>query len=130
MNSEKKTVVVLGASPKPERYSNKALAALLEHGCSVVPVNPGGMKIHDLQAEKSLASVNSPVTALTVYVSPQISSPLEADIIRLAPRLVIFNPGTENPELEKNLNAAGLKTLHACTLVLLHTGQFEEAVTD
>jgi hypothetical protein len=40
------------------------------------------------------------------------------------PRRVIFNPGTENPELERALEKSGIQTEEACTLVLLHTGQF------
>lgn len=125
MNHDRKTAVVLGASPKPERYSNKAVAELIEHGCKVIPVNPGGMTIHDFPAVKQLSDIKEKVDVITVYVNPKISSPLQKDIIDLAPRLVIFNPGTENPDLETELESAGIKTLHACTLVLLHTKQFE-----
>ena len=39
-------------------------------------------------------------------------------------RRVIFNPGTENGELEAALRAAGIESEEACTLVLLRTGQF------
>jgi hypothetical protein len=42
----------------------------------------------------------------------------------LAPRRVIFNPGTENTELERELERVGILTEEACTLVLLHSGQF------
>ena len=34
------TVLVLGASPKPERYSFKAVQMLTEYGHKVLPVNP------------------------------------------------------------------------------------------
>jgi uncharacterized protein len=37
---------------------------------------------------------------------------------------VIFNPGAENPDLQASLEANGIKTMEACTLVLLTTGQF------
>ena len=36
----KETVVVLGASPKGERYSNQAVLALVGHGHRVIPVHP------------------------------------------------------------------------------------------
>ena len=45
-------------------------------------------------------------------------------LIAARPARVIFNPGTENPELEEKLAAAGIATVRACTLVLLRTGQF------
>jgi len=39
-------------------------------------------------------------------------------------RRIIFNPGTENPELEKLAWERGITTESACTLVLLATGQY------
>ena len=38
MSENNKTVVVLGASPKPERYSNQAVVMLKDHGYEVIPV--------------------------------------------------------------------------------------------
>ena len=38
--SQNKTVVVLGASSNPERYSYKAIALLLEKGDHVIPIHP------------------------------------------------------------------------------------------
>ena len=46
------------------------------------------------------------------------------DIVELAPRRVIFNPGAENPESYERLEAGGIEVVEACTLVLLRTGQF------
>jgi hypothetical protein len=37
---------------------------------------------------------------------------------------VLFNPGTENPELQKLLEQNGIETEEACTLVLLRTGNY------
>jgi hypothetical protein len=37
---------------------------------------------------------------------------------------VIFNPGTENPEFYKILEANNIKYEVACTLVLLATNQY------
>lgn len=124
---DKKTVAVLGASPKPERYSNQATAMLREYGYEVIPVNPSGAVIHGLAAVKRLDEIKAAVDTLTVYVGAQISSAQEAAILKLQPERVIFNPGAENPALEAVLAAAGIKVIHACTLVLLRTGQFTGA---
>ncbi|MFA6715116.1 MAG: CoA-binding protein [Victivallales bacterium] len=121
-----KTVAVLGASPKPERYSNRAVGMLLEYGYEVIPVNPSGAVIHGLTAVKGLDEIKSGIDTLTMYVGAQISSAREAAILKLNPARVIFNPGSENPALETVLTDAGIKVVHACTLVLLRTGQFEE----
>jgi hypothetical protein len=124
---DKETVVVLGASPKPERYSNQAVAMLLECDYDVIPVNPSGATVHGLAAAKSLDEIKSEVNTLTMYVGAQISSAREAAILKLNPERVIFNPGSENPALESTLADAGIKVIHACTLVLLRTGQFDGA---
>ena len=124
MNTKKSTVAVLGASPKPERYSNKAVRLLLEHGHRVIPIHPTIKEIERLPAASSLTDVREPVDTLTIYVSPALSAPLTDDILALQPNRVIFNPGTENPELNSALEAAGILPEEACTLVLLNTGQF------
>ncbi len=118
------TVAVLGASPKPERYSHQAVRALREGGHTVIPVNPGHASIAGLPTARSLEAIATPVDTLTVYVSPQHSLPLAEAIIALRPGRVILNPGAESPELEARLTAAGIPWQHACTLVLLRTGQF------
>ena len=124
MENEKQTVVVLGASPKPERYSNKAVRLLLEHGHRVIPVHPAIKEIEQLPVIPALGHIEGPVDTLTVYLSPALSAPLQSDILKLKPERVIFNPGTENPELKQALEREGIVAEEACTLVLLNTGQF------
>ncbi len=122
MKSE--TVAVLGASDKPERYSNKAVRMLVEHQHRVIPITPRLAEIEGIPAFKSLTQITEPVDTLTLYVGPDISSKAASEILALKPKRVIFNPGTENPALEAELVAAGIAAERACTLVLLSTGQF------
>ena len=118
------TVAVLGASNNPERYSNMAVRRLRDAGHRVIPVNPALETIEDLPVVKSLGDIADSVDTLTLYVGPQRSAPMIEDILRLAPKRVIFNPGTESPELATALDQANIPHLEACTLVLLQTGQF------
>jgi predicted CoA-binding protein len=123
MKNTPKTVV-LGASKKPERYSYKAVVKLREHGHEVIPVHPQFEEIEGIPVVKTIADIQDPVDTVTVYLSPGISAKMEADLLRLAPRRVIFNPGAENPELQKVLSDHGILVEEACTLVLLSTGQY------
>ena len=50
--------------------------------------------------------------------------PVLDSLIEATPRRVIFNPGRECPEAKEKLEAAGIETEEACTLVLLRTGSF------
>jgi len=124
MGVNKQRVVVLGASEKPDRYSNQAIRLLLEHGHHVIPVNPVLKSVAGVRVFPDLDHVEGHVDTLSVYVSPEISSSLTEQILSFNPGRIIFNPGTENPDLRKDLNNKGVQTEEACTLVLLRTGQF------
>ena len=118
------TVVVLGASPKPERYSNQAVRALVEHGHRVIPVHPLLKKIAGVPTVPALSGVKEPVNTLTLYVGPERGKELLQEMIKLGPDRVIMNPGTESDEIEEELNASNIPVLRACTLVMLRTDQF------
>lgn len=117
-------VVIVGASDKPDRYAHKALTLLRQHGHDVVPVHPRLTEIEGLAVMADLLDITGTVDTVTMYVGPAISAGLADKLIALNPQRVIFNPGSENPELATQLEAAGIATEEACTLVLLHTGQF------
>lgn len=124
-----KTVVILGASDKPERYSNKALLLLKEKGYDVVPVNPTLETIEGIPVVHALSDVARHPDVLTVYVNPERSAALADDILALSPRVAIFNPDTENDALESRLAEAGIRIVRACSVVLLTTDAFESTVT-
>lgn len=117
-------VVVLGASPDADRYSNKAMHLLQAHGHHVIAVSPLYSDIEGMPVLKNLGAVTLPVDTLTLYLSPKRLLPITTDIVRLRPGRVIFNPGTETPALQAALDVAGIPWLEACTLVMLRTGQY------
>ena len=119
-----RVTVVLGASAKPDRYSNKAVAMLLEHGHLTIPVHPSGREVQNLPCLKSLSALDRPVDTVTVYVGASNLEPEIDELIALSPRRIILNPGAENPMLQEKAEAAGIEVLEACTLVLLATGNY------
>lgn len=116
--------VVLGASNKPDRYSYKAVASLQDKEYCVLPVHPKLKEIQGLKVYPSLSSIQEKVDTITVYLNNSRTRSMLNDFIRLAPRRVIFNPGTESDELEAALKDAGIDVLRACTLVLLSVGKY------
>lgn len=120
-------VAVLGASNDSSRYAYKAMEMLREFGHEPIPVHPretevlGKKVIPDIGA---LAQEGKKIDTVTVYVNSAISQKYEKDFIKLKPGRVIFNPGAENPQLEKSLKENGIKVENACTLVLLRTSQY------
>ncbi|MFN4894954.1 MAG: CoA-binding protein [Pseudomonadota bacterium] len=122
MNS--KTTAVLGASNKPERYSNKAVRMLREYGHSVIPIHPLHKQIEGIDAVQSVDQLPLGIDTITVYVGAETSEKLISAIVARAPRRVIINPGAESQLLEESLRKMGVLVERACTLVLLQTGQF------
>ena len=120
-------VAVLGASNRPERYSFKAVRLLREKGHTPFPVHPALSQVDGLQVWPSPKAIPEAVDTVTVYLSPRNQEPVMEELLNCGARRVIFNPGTENPDLADRLRARGKEVLHACTLVLLTTGQFAPA---
>lgn len=118
-------VAVLGASPKPERYSHQAVSMLHEYGYDVVPVNPAHQEILGIPVVADLDVLEpGSVDTVTVYIGSNNVHSFQEQLLRLAPKRVIFNPGTENEDLMGFLKSKGIEVLSACTLVLLRTGRF------
>jgi len=115
--------LVLGASPNPERYSFLATQLLQEKKYQVYPFGIKKGLIGNLEITNQWPA-NGSIDTITLYVGPSGQVEYYDAIIALGPRRIIFNPGTENPDLQALANAKGIDTIEACTLVMLKTGQF------
>jgi predicted CoA-binding protein len=127
MNSQ--TVVVLGASNKPQRFSNMVIKKLIQHGHRVIAVHPRLTEIEGVPVVSDLDNIyvnniNESIDTLTLYVGPQRIQPLIDKIVALQPKRVIFNPGTESVELERQLIQHNIAFVKACTLVMLDSNEF------
>jgi predicted CoA-binding protein len=119
----KKKTVVLGASDNPSRYSFLAATRLRAHGHEVVAIGKRAGIVADVTIITEHPEVEG-VDTVTLYLNPANQKPYYDYILSLHPNRVIFNPGTENEELENKLKVAGIKPMEACTLVMLSTGQY------
>ena len=118
-----KVTLILGASAKPNRYSNMAHTLLKKHGHQVIPVHPNEQVILEDDVYNELKDVWEVVDTLCVYVKPSQVATLVDEIIRVAPQRIVFNPGTESPELYHEF-PVHVEILEDCTLQMLNTGRF------
>ncbi len=118
-----KKTLVLGASEKPDRFSNKAVRLLRSYQHDVIAVGAAIGQIEDVRIEDEF-STKERVHTLSLYLNPTLQKKYYDGIIALKPLRIIFNPGTENEELKTLAENAGIKTENACTLVLLNTRQY------
>jgi predicted CoA-binding protein len=117
---EKKTLV-LGASTKPDRYSNKAIVSLVEHGFEVAAIGRREGRVGEVPIVKGLPDLEN-IHTVTLYLSPANQEEYLEYILQLKPKRIIFNPGTWNPELSEKAEKIGIEIEIDCTLVMLGTG--------
>ncbi len=121
MNKEK--VLVMGASPKKDRYSNMAANMLLDYHHEIYLLGNHAGKIGNLEIKKEFPG-DLKFDTVTLYLNKLNQAPYIDKILKLKPTRVVFNPGTENPEFEAMLESQGIEPIEACTLVMLRTGQW------
>jgi predicted CoA-binding protein len=115
--------LVFGASLKPNRYSNMAIKRLRENGENTFAFGLKSGLVNDVQIKTNLGELPN-IDVVTLYMNPERQKQYYQDIISLAPKKVVFNPGTENLEFYEILRENGIEVEVACTLVLLATGQY------
>ncbi|NRT10953.1 MULTISPECIES: CoA-binding protein [Flavobacterium] len=118
-----KKTLVLGASTKPERYAFKAISMLTEKGHSVLAIGQNAGEVAGVKI-KTKAIPLSNIDTITLYLNPARQRDYYNYIVEAKPKRVIFNPGTENPELMQLLELNNIKSEVACTLVLLTTNRY------
>jgi predicted CoA-binding protein len=118
-----KKTVVLGASANPDRYSYRAIQALVKSGIETSAVGLREGNVAGVEIQRNFDSIKD-IHTVTMYVGPENQKVWIEQILALNPIRVIFNPGTENKDVENRLHDAGIATEHACTLVLLATNQY------
>lgn len=115
--------LVIGASKNPERYAYKATKMLLEKGHEIELLGLRNDTVFDKKIDNELIDYKD-IDTVTLYVGPKNQTTYYDYIPSLRPRRVIFNPGTENTELQNLLKEKNILVEEACTLVLLSTGVY------
>ena len=113
----------MGASDNPSRYSYLAINRLREHGHPVVAIGSHKAMVAGVEIEAAMNNHEN-LDTVSMYLNPNNQKGYYQYLLALNPRRIIFNPGAENPELEKLARENGIQVQEACTLVLLSTGQY------
>lgn len=118
-----KKTLVLGASPNPARYSYLAVNKLKRYDHPVIGIGKRKGVAGDVEIETGTIPIEG-VDTITLYLNPQNQKQYYDYMVSLHPKRIIFNPGTENPELYEIARRNKIQVMEACTLVLLSTGQY------
>jgi len=118
-----KKTLIIGASPDPSRYAYKAAHMLKRFNHDIVNVGIKKGEVAGVEIEKP-TEIHQDIDTITLYIGPALQPQYHDYILDTKPKRVIFNPGTENYELEKLLDQHDIEPIRACTLVMLSTGQY------
>ena len=118
-----KKTLVIGASEEPSRYANMAIKSLRKHEHDVVAIGKTEGTVMDVNFDNKMKPFED-IDTVTLYINPSRQEAYYDFILSLKPKRIIFNPGTENIELERIAEGEGIYVMEACTLVLLSTGQY------
>ena len=119
-----KCTLVLGASPKPNRFAYKAIRSLQRRDIPVVAIGRRDVDLGGLKIRTGQPSDIGTIHTVTLYLSAPHQKEYYEYILSLKPERIIFNPGTINPELAERALKNGIKVIEDCMLVMLANGKF------
>lgn len=119
-----KTTLVLGASPKPERYSYKAVMSLQRRLIPVIAVGLREGDIGEVKIRKGKPVDVGEIHTVGLYLGPKNQAEFIEYILSLKPARIIFNPGTWNPELANIAGKNGIEIVDDCMLAMLNCGHY------
>lgn len=118
-----KKTVLIGATTDQTRYAYRASNSLVNHGHLLIPM---GIKEGKVAGEDIL--LNKPdiegTDTVTLYINPGRQPEWYNYVLKLKPKRIIFNPGTENQEFMELAKKAGIEVVEGCTLVMLSIGTY------
>ena len=112
-------VAVIGASRDREKFGNKAVRAYHAHGHRVFPVNLREKEIEGLPAYRSVLDIPEKLDVVLVYVPPATTLRLLPDLVKVAPKQLFLNPGSEDDAVIARAEALGLEPILACSIIAI-----------
>ncbi|MBN1598976.1 MAG: CoA-binding protein [Bacteroidales bacterium] len=116
-------ILVIGASPNPLRYSYQAVKALLNRNFNVIPLGIRKGNIVNTKIISGKPQLNN-INTIVLYINKQTQNSYNDYMLDLSPKRIVFNPGTENPELMKKAKEKGIDVVYDCALILIHSERF------
>ena len=112
---------VAGASTNRHKYGNKILRCYLQHGRTVVPVNPVEKEIEGIAAVASVSNLPDEVKSLSVITPPAVTEKLVPLAIERGIENIWMQPGAESAAAVELCRQKGINVIAdgSCLLVVL-----------
>jgi predicted CoA-binding protein len=106
-----KRLIIVGASPKPDRPSYIVMDYLLKQGFEVIPVNPAYEEILGVNTVKDLSEVPKDFNpdVVIIFRKPSEVLPIVEKALALKPKVIWLQEGIVNEEAKELAEKAGVK---------------------
>ena len=122
--SQYKVIAVVGLSDDPSKDSNRVAKYLIDHGYTVVPVNPTKETILGLKSYPDLKSIPFKVDIVDIFRKPADVPPVVDDAIAIGAKVVWMQLGIAHNDAAKKAKDAGLKVVQSKCIKIEHTRYF------
>src|SRR6187402_234122 len=96
--NQARTIAVVGASSSPERPSHGIFQRLLQHGYTVIPINPKETEVLGQRAYPSLAEVPVPIDIVDVFRRAIDTPPVAEAAARVGAKVLWLQSGISNDD--------------------------------
>ena len=105
-----KTIALVGASPRPDRPSNRVMAFLQRKGFHVIPVNPQalGQTIHGETVVGSLKDIAEPVDMVDIFRRSEEVAPVVDEAIAKHAKIVWMQLDVRDDNAAAKAESAGI----------------------
>jgi len=104
-------IAVVGLSANPDRPSYRVARYLIEHGYTVIPVNPVCREALGQKCYAALRDIPQRVDIVDCFRRAEDIPPLADDAIAIGARVLWMQLGVVNPEAARKAEAAGLEVV-------------------
>ena len=108
-----RTIVLVGASDRPDRASYGVMKFLQDQGYRVIPVNPRitGEHVHGEYVWRELAQIGEPIDIVDIFMKSENVGPIVDQAIAAGAKAVWMQLGVIDEAAAAKAEAAGLKVV-------------------